>query len=939
MKRSNRVYFCVVVVALLLYVVNIIPSLLSDPSEKVLGRELKEDSISALLAQQQQPDIWNGAKTLTSNPTNSSDDDWQSPIKKVLPGQPLAILPPWVELTGYADIPPRKPLQPLVDRSICCHVRNDPHHSYRQELQDLTFMERTIPGQPLTNTAFLLKQTTLKKERHFGSLDISGLDEESPCTSRSSTPSNGTLLEGDGPSRIVFCTYVPPQRNKLAIEWVMYHWLLGVKSFVIQDNDPDYPLSTSLKPFVQRGIVDVVNQFTARSSDFPLSPDPQSFHAACQRVVSKKDPGAIIGRLSVDDFLVITKKSSRRDKGNQLREFACVDEVLAHPATGGARKLPVTVIPSVSVGHGDHWFDNHRTPFERASFATGPTKTILATLDLLHHGVDSSSGRVLHPYQFRVFGQAGGDVGGGLYFASGEQVGNPQVNLTLVALTARVVSFARPWASSILDAVEDCWCPLPGKSPSQQQQASAASQPRMGRGVFDLGGITQQWKRNVDLIDELPDAHSAKSTGLIALHKLMLRGLGFGHDRRSRNFFDDTPIAGKREYGAMLAVLDLPKGHQLVAQNEITNGKVVNGELKLKKEALLSPLNIKKVREVVADGSCHRGRSSLNVTFCAVVRNRAKLTVEWVLYHLILGVQRFVIFDDGSTDGIADDMKPLIDEGLVDLRPTEKDGPFRFKQRPVKGPLLHSYGQCLMIEEQRAAQERHETAPWVALVDSDEFFLLKADECISQLVERVVGMPSSTVGAIAVPWREVGHWENDFFDKYRTQFDRTAFSIGHYDKFQRVKNIVRADLGIGMLTAHRVDLRPPYETYFADGSVMQSAGWFTGLHEGHPAQASAQLLHYHARSYSSWLQRHLDGFADDNDKIWRFDLSTLLHRWWGSATAFEHERNVALFKAIGSHQWSRYQQLVELLGGLSAEATGRYIPPTQPIHQLILANE
>jgi len=60
------------------------------------------------------------------------------------------------------------------------------------------------------------------------------------------------------------------------------------------------------------------------------------------------------------------------------------------------------------------------------------------------------------------------------------------------------------------------------------------------------------------------------------------------------------------------------------------------------------------------------GVSSRSVTACAVIRNERRYVEEWLAYHRLLGVTKFLLFDNDSSDGgVAASLVPLITSGLV----------------------------------------------------------------------------------------------------------------------------------------------------------------------------------------------------------------------------------------------------------------------------------
>ena len=51
----------------------------------------------------------------------------------------------------------------------------------------------------------------------------------------------------------------------------------------------------------------------------------------------------------------------------------------------------------------------------------------------------------------------------------------------------------------------------------------------------------------------------------------------------------------------------------------------------------------------------------------AIVKNEGDYLAEWVEFHHMLGVEKFLIYDNGSTDNINSVLQPYINEGLLNL--------------------------------------------------------------------------------------------------------------------------------------------------------------------------------------------------------------------------------------------------------------------------------
>jgi hypothetical protein len=68
------------------------------------------------------------------------------------------------------------------------------------------------------------------------------------------------------------------------------------------------------------------------------------------------------------------------------------------------------------------------------------------------------------------------------------------------------------------------------------------------------------------------------------------------------------------------------------------------------------------------------------------LKNEALYLREWIEFHRLAGVGHFHVFDDGSTDGTIDVLKPYVERGLitlqVDLRITPSPCPPLYRSAP-----------------------------------------------------------------------------------------------------------------------------------------------------------------------------------------------------------------------------------------------------------------
>jgi len=119
------------------------------------------------------------------------------------------------------------------------------------------------------------------------------------------------------------------------------------------------------------------------------------------------------------------------------------------------------------------------------------------------------------------------------------------------------------------------------------------------------------------------------------------------------------------------------------------------------------------------------------LAICAIVRKEAPYIGEWIEFHRLVGIQRFYLVDDGSTDGTADEIRWHDREDIV-LQRYRHDDSFRC---PEDVPFRATH-QVLAFN--RFIQERKDEAVWCAFIDVDEFlYHVEKDDIRDPLFEEI----------------------------------------------------------------------------------------------------------------------------------------------------------------------------------------------------------
>jgi hypothetical protein len=228
--------------------------------------------------------------------------------------------------------------------------------------------------------------------------------------------------------------------------------------------------------------------------------------------------------------------------------------------------------------------------------------------------------------------------------------------------------------------------------------------------------------------------------------------------------------------------------------------------------------------------------TKMRSALCAIAKNEGPYVREWIAYHLALGFDKIVIFDNDSTDGdlsVYSSARP----GRVEVRhwPTQWG----------KAPQVPAYNKFL--------NEDGHLYDWIAFLDLDEFLNLKKHDSISAFLEAY-----NDYSAIAINWRMFGSsglTENDG-RLVTDRFDQ-ASPVG-FGPNAHVKTIFRPQC------AESADVHSPH---LKNGSNLVNTNKLILKSEANGLQLdivldTAQINHYFTKSYEEFRKKRMRGRAD-----------------------------------------------------------------------------
>ena len=120
------------------------------------------------------------------------------------------------------------------------------------------------------------------------------------------------------------------------------------------------------------------------------------------------------------------------------------------------------------------------------------------------------------------------------------------------------------------------------------------------------------------------------------------------------------------------------------------------------------------------------------LTACAIYLDEAPYLREWIEFHRLVGVERFYLYDNESSDEHREALAPYVEEGIVVMH-----------EWPVKPGQLVAYLHCL---EKHGPESR-----WIAFIDLDEFLFSPTYEPVSEILTEFERHP-----AVGVHWAMFG---------------------------------------------------------------------------------------------------------------------------------------------------------------------------------------
>ena len=141
----------------------------------------------------------------------------------------------------------------------------------------------------------------------------------------------------------------------------------------------------------------------------------------------------------------------------------------------------------------------------------------------------------------------------------------------------------------------------------------------------------------------------------------------------------------------------------------------------------------------------------------AIFKDEAPYLREWLDYHLLAGVEHFYLYNNDSSDGYAEILKPYVDANIV--------------------TLIDWSGKVMQMPAYEDAVSRFRFfCRYIAFIDLDEFILPKSDQSVVEVVDEILNKYPEACGLL-INWHMFGsngHERADYSRGVLERFTRRA---------------------------------------------------------------------------------------------------------------------------------------------------------------------
>ena len=223
------------------------------------------------------------------------------------------------------------------------------------------------------------------------------------------------------------------------------------------------------------------------------------------------------------------------------------------------------------------------------------------------------------------------------------------------------------------------------------------------------------------------------------------------------------------------------------------------------------------------------------LSICAIMKDEGPYLEEWLEFHKLVGVERFYLYDNNSTDNTQNILQFYIQKGEV-----------IYYYWPHKPGQVSAYTHCL--------KNHKYDSEWRAFIDLDEFLFPTAADKITDIIDEF-----SDVSALGVNWLNFG----------TSGHEKKPEGLQIENFIRRAKKSFGPNKHIKCILRPEKTLRPlnPHQFVFSQGQVVtENKQPINGPISSTHSIKKIRINHYTTRSKEESMKKMMRGRATKNEQ-------------------------------------------------------------------------
>ncbi|NER01850.1 MAG: glycosyltransferase family 92 protein [Okeania sp. SIO3C4] len=221
------------------------------------------------------------------------------------------------------------------------------------------------------------------------------------------------------------------------------------------------------------------------------------------------------------------------------------------------------------------------------------------------------------------------------------------------------------------------------------------------------------------------------------------------------------------------------------------------------------------------------------LSICGIMKDEGPYLVEWLEFHKLVGVERFYLYDNSSSDNTINILRPYLESGEV-----------IYYYWPHKPGQKSAFSHCL--------KHHGKLSQWIAFIDLDEFLFPTEKDDLTEVLDKFKDVP-----AVGVNWLNFGTSGHEKKPEGLQIEHFTRRAKNSYGPMKHIKSIARPEKTIGPANPHEF-------RYIKGLAVTENKQPINGPISAKHSVKKLRINHYTTRSKQESREKMLKGMTNKN---------------------------------------------------------------------------